>query len=66
MEENSSLCGLKTKVSFIREALAAYYWMIEQKQLGKNIFSQEPGKNLITQLESLALRNVPLKIQKDK
>lgn len=51
-----SICGLKTRTTFIKDAITAFAWLIKQRRLGRKIFAKKDDEDLIVELESPSLR----------
>ena len=67
IDELTLICGLKTRTSFIKDAITAFAWLIKQRRLGRKIFAQKPGEKLIIELETPSLRTASLqKLKSDE
>lgn len=56
MTSLKNVLGLKTNVDVIEEALTILNWAAEEKQQGRQIYSQKPGGGEPTRLAMKSLR----------
>jgi hypothetical protein len=65
IDELLKICGLKSRTSLVKSSLESFEWLVEQRRLGKKIFAQKAGDEIITELESSVLRRASLNKKED-
>lgn len=57
IEDLMKVCGIKTKRGFLSEACTLFAWVVEEKQKGRKIFSDDGFGEKIKEFEMPALMN---------